>query len=677
MAIWLATGLGTVTCGQTPEAVKCGDCHGESTDARQAAPPEELLKESIHKRLECTDCHTSISAENLDLNSGRPHGGSPKPVDCGSCHEAEKEIYAKHGRLAIDRDPDVPKCWSCHGSHDVQPSSDRRARVHPTNLPGTCRECHANVDLVKRHDVLRLLPILTYQSSVHGTATRKGIYVAASCNDCHSARGPDGKRTAHRILGPADPDSPVFHFSIPDTCGQCHDPVTRDYWEGIHGQLVKRGAVDAPVCTHCHGEHGIVSPRDTRSPVSATHLAEQTCAPCHESAVLNQKYGLAKGRLASYIDSYHGLKSKAGDATVANCASCHGAHRILPSTDASSSIHPDNLRATCGECHPNISTELANTRIHETSTGLHAGWPEFFRQLYIVLIIATIGGMLLHNGADWLRHVTQLRRRPFVQRLSLSEVMQHWALMLSFCVLVVSGFSLRFSEAAWVKFLFGWEGGFEVRGVIHRAAAIVMVLTSIWHALYLVTRRGRQWFKDMCVRISDLVDFGQNLAYFVGRRSERPRFGRFSYMEKVEYWALVWGTVIMSVTGGLLWFDNELVRQWNLPKGILDVSLVIHYYEAWLATLAILVWHIYGTVFSPAAYPMNTAWLAGRMPKEMYAHEHASGPKLKARTYTVHLEDEQEPNAAVSVSAALVPRPTGESPGNAAPSDDGSLARIG
>ncbi len=155
-----------------------------------------------------------------------------------------------------------------------------------------------------------------------------GIYVAATCNDCHSTGG-----TAHKILGPGSPESSINHFNIPFTCGQCHKGVENDFWEGIHGKLVARGETDAPVCTDCHGEHGILSPDDPRSPVSRSKVAEQTCSPCHESAVLNEKYGVDAGRLTTFIDSYHGLKSKAGDTHVANCASCHGVHRILPSSD--------------------------------------------------------------------------------------------------------------------------------------------------------------------------------------------------------------------------------------------------------------------------------------------------------------------------------------------------------
>ena len=320
-------------------------------DARLPGPPHKLLQQSVHNDLACTDCHAGISLDDLQPDVDRPHGEGPEPVDCGGCHEEAAEVYVKHGRMELGKDPDTPVCWSCHGTHEI-------------NLPRTCKACHTDMNLVRKHDVLRDAPIRLYESSVHGQASKKGLYVSATCNDCHSATDPDGQRTAHRILGAGDPESPVYHFNIPDTCGQCHEAITKDYWEGIHGRLVKRGHVDAPVCSHCHGEHGIIKADDARSPVSAARVAVATCAPCHESELLNEKYGIPAGRLRSYVDSYHGLKSKAGDVHVANCASCHGAHRILPHTDPSSSIHPDNLQETCGECHPGISSELAHTPIH-------------------------------------------------------------------------------------------------------------------------------------------------------------------------------------------------------------------------------------------------------------------------------------------------------------------------
>jgi formate dehydrogenase gamma subunit len=488
------------------------------------------------------------------------------------------------------------------------------------------------VNLIKDHNVLRDEPIKLYEGSVHGWVPEDGSCAAATCTDCHSANGEDGQPTAHRILSAAEPESTVHRFMVPATCGKCHRSAAEDYRAGIHGQLTERGEMDAPVCTHCHGEHGILPVSDLRSPVSAARLAEATCAPCHESVALNERYGIPAGRLKSYVDSYHGHKRKAGEVHVANCASCHGSHRILAHTDPRSSIYPANLQNTCGQCHPGISGVLAQTPIHVPGAGTDRGWPHFFTVVYKWLIGVTIGLMLLHNMAHWFRHVKLRSKAKQVVRLTASEVAQHWILMLSFTVLVISGFSLRFSDAWWVQLLFGWGGGagFVIRGTIHRVAAVVFMIWAIWHVFYLCTRRGRQWLRDMMVSKGDLLDIKGNALFFLGRRDAQPRFGRFSYMEKSEYWALMWGAVVMAATGVLLWFENYFIEDWNVSKILLDVSLVIHYYEAWLATLAILVWHVYATVFSPSVYPMNPAWWAGKMPKDLYDEEHPEGPKLSA-----------------------------------------------
>jgi len=246
-------------------------------------------------------------------------------------------------------------------------------------------------------------------------------------------------------------------------------------------------------------------------------------------------------------------------------------------------------------------------------------------------------------------------------RLTVNETMQHWVLAISFIVLVLSGFALRFSDAWWVQILFGWGDGhgFELRGLIHRIAAVILVGVSVWHALYLLTARGRLMLSEMMPRMSDLQHLRENIKFFMGRSAAAPRFRRFSYMEKAEYWALAWGTVVMALTGIFLVFDNYFIKNWNLPKGVLDVMLVIHYWEAWLATLAILVWHIYGTVLRPGVYPMNPAWLVGRMPKDLYTHEHADGPTLRARLFHKFYEDEEldgdEPSEAGGQCAADKP----------------------
>lgn len=589
----------------------CASCHEASSHGTVYA---DDLQHSAHEGFGCLDCH-----QDRATVPHRPLAGFAVGDDaCRACHEEASGEYVAHGRALVGEVEDMPTCASCHGDHDILPSEVKASRTHPLNLPETCGLCHENLDITTKHDILIDHPIQIYESSVHGRASRGGVYVAATCNDCHSTGG-----TAHRILAPGDPESAINHFNIPTTCGTCHKAVESDYWEGIHGQRAARGETDVPVCTTCHGEHGIISPDDPRSPVSSSKVAELTCSPCHESAVLNEKYGMPAGRLTTFIDSYHGLKSKAGDTHVANCASCHGVHRILPSSDPTSTVHTSNLQDTCGECHPGISDQLAHTPIHGVSgEGLRTPIADLVEDIYIVAIVVIIGLMVLHWLIDLGRHLRDvMRARPQVVRMRRSEVWQHLLLAVTFIALVVTGFALRYDQGLISRFFFGWQGGFELRGTLHRISAVLFVGTVVWHLAFIsATSRGRGFLADMMPAWSDFTGFWQRILYNLDRREEPPRFGRFSYVEKAEYWALVWGTGVMIVTGFLLWFDNWFIH--FLPKGVLDVALVVHFWEAWLATLAILVWHMYSTVFSPTVYPMNPSWLTGTMPDAMYRHEH-------------------------------------------------------
>ncbi|OGC95974.1 MAG: hypothetical protein A2W25_09530 [candidate division Zixibacteria bacterium RBG_16_53_22] len=623
--IWLILGLTaliSVFLSGSVTAQECLECHGDNTLTKIDPAGHEvslyfndsLFQVSAHAGLDCASCHTGITEI--------PHAEDLPDINCGECHSSETETYLWHGRLKVGVGQDIPACADCHGAHDILPSSNKGSHTNPLNLPTTCGRCHEDVDIVKKHHIPMEKPVEVFESSVHGQASLGGIYLAATCNDCHSSNG-----TAHIILSPGDVRSSINHFNIPKTCGRCHSSIESDYWEGIHGDLTAKGETDSPVCTDCHGEHGILSPSDPRSPVSPARIAEATCSPCHESARLNEKYGVPSGRLKSWVDSYHGLKSRAGDLTVANCASCHGAHRILPHTDPSSSVNVANLQKMCGHCHPGITPAIANTPIHGTPGVSTTPVANVVRYIYVVAIVIIIGAMVIHWLLDLRKQIKKVSEGKQIQRMTIGEVWQHTILMISFIALVISGFSLRFSEAWWVQFLFGFEGGFPVRGIIHRVAAVVLVLAAIWHFIWLSSHRGRQFMKDIFPTRADFAQFFQMAGYNLGIRKEPPKFARFSYVEKAEYWALVWGTAVMALTGFFLWFDNVAVK-W-FPKGFLDVMLVIHYYEAWLATLAILIWHMYSTVFSPSVYPMNPSWYTGKMPAEMYHHEHPLDPALR------------------------------------------------
>ncbi len=617
--LWLATAVVALApaCAVAAQengsltSESCGGCHQE---AAGGGPLVSSLHLSVHAGFDCLACHQDKAAFPHEPVEGFRTGSQ----GCRTCHAEVSEQYRVHGRALVQgREGDIPDCADCHGSHGILRPEDKSSAVNPANLPRTCGRCHEDLNITRKYEILIDRPVQIYEASVHGQATKGGITLAATCSDCHSSGG-----TAHRILAPNFPDSAVNHFNIPQTCGGCHKEIEQDFREGIHGRRVANGQTDAPVCTDCHGEHGILAPSDPRSPVSPARLAEETCARCHDSEVLNEKYGLPAGRLISFVDSYHGLKSKAGDTRVANCASCHGAHRILPSSDPSSTVNPGNLRQTCGKCHPGISMAMAGTPIHGVGgAGLHTRAAEIVARIYQVAIVLIIGLMVVHWLIDLGRHFKNVfDRRPQIRRMHPGEVWQHMFLTISFVALVVSGFALRYDQGLLARWFFGWEGGFAVRRLIHRVAATVFCGTVIWHGAYLFTERGRRFLKDMWPVRQDFVFFWRQILHNLGRGEKPLCTGRFTYVEKAEYWALVWGSAVMVITGWMLWFDNWLSD--FVPKGVLDVALTVHFWEAWLATLAILVWHFYSVIFSPEVYPMNPSWITGTMPEDMYRASH-------------------------------------------------------
>jgi cytochrome b subunit of formate dehydrogenase len=349
---------------------------------------------------------------------------------------------------------------------------------------------------------------------------------------------------------------------------------------------------------------------------------------------LTAKYGLAADRFRSFEDSYHGLAGRAGDVQVANCASCHGWHDIKPSTDSTSRIHKSNLVATCGSCHPGANVNFTRGSVHVIATESDDKVLYWVSNGYILLIVTLIGSMLLHNVIDFRKKakIQLAMRRGEIHRhdaphrlylrMSLNERLQHGLLLVSFIVLVLTGFALRFPDAWWVASVRSIsQGAFELRSLMHRIAGVVLLAVSAYHIWYLAaTPRGRQLFKDLLPVRKDLTDAVGIMKYNLGLAQEKPLLDRFSYIEKAEYWALVWGTIVMGVTGFILWFDNTFLG--ILTKVGWDIARTVHYYEAWLATLAIIVWHFYFVIFNPNTYPINLAFWKGTLTEEEMADEH-------------------------------------------------------
>jgi cytochrome b subunit of formate dehydrogenase len=577
------------TLATSAAAQECLECHADKVEVA-------AFQASAHGALGCAACHADIA--------GYPHPDAPAKPDCGDCHPDTVAALTTsvHGGTA--------DCAACHGDvHRLVPHTEPRSTVHWSSLATACARCHADGEPTNDARLPLLRPVEAYSRSVHARAVSAGRR-AAVCSDCHGA---------HDIVRPGDPRSPLAPMAVPRTCGTCHAAEEAAFRDSIHGQALARGVRDAPTCTDCHGEHGILGHTEPESRVFAANIPRETCGPCHQSIRLSERYGLGRHQVAAFADSFHGLALRSGQLTAANCASCHGVHDILPSSDPRSHVHAANLPTTCGACHPGAGENFALGPVHVTATAEDAGAVGWIRFVYLWLIGVVIGGMLAHN----VLHLARTARQPRIPhapvsaaplRMSRTLRWQHGLVMLSFPVLVYTGFALTYPEAWWARPLLAWETRLGLRGVIHRAAGVVLIAAVVWHLVHLaVSARLRACLHGLLWSRRDPRDLVGTLAWMLGRRTERPHAGKFSYVEKAEYWAVLWGTGLMAVTGLLLWFENAALR-W-LPKWGLDVATALHFYEAVLASLAILVWHLYWVIFDPDVYPMDTAWWTGRSPE--------------------------------------------------------------
>jgi len=496
------------------------------------------------------------------------------------------------------------------------------ASAHKTNA---CVSCHTDTTIKHPDDNVQLQPVHcatcheqqteSYNASVHGLALKAGRAGAATCQDCHDS---------HEILPSTVPTSQLNVAHLAETCGQCHDQEVRDWAASIHGQAVAAGKRDAPTCTDCHSEHKIQGLKNSSPEASA-----EVCSRCHASERINTKYKLPGDRVKTFFESYHGLAAQYGSTVAANCGSCHGYHKILPSKDTNSTINAAHLVQTCGKCHPGTDEKFAFGKIHVDldstksagggdGIGLQINW--WVRRIYLLLIFGTIGGMFIHNALLFLRKVAARYRmavRPVV-RMSLSQRWQHFVLATSFIILAITGFALKFPDS-WLARVLGSNEQF--RRWTHRIAGIILLVVGLWHLIYLLaSKEGRKLVWDLFPVKKDLADVWCQIQYLLGWSTEKPQIGRFGYAEKMEYWAVIWGTIIMGASGLMIWFKMDVTR--FLPRWVVDVALTIHYYEAVLACLAIIVWHFYHVMFDPDIYPVNPACWDGHVSEEWQHHEH-------------------------------------------------------
>jgi len=320
----------------------CLACHADKdakgSSGKSIAVDGEKFTTSVHGslKIKCTDCHADASADKL------PHAEKLKPVACATCHEKAVKEYTGtvHGVARKGGNHVAATCTDCHGTHDILRAKDPASRTNHANVEATCAKCHGNEALITQAKLPGGNIGGKFHDSIHGKAlTGAAQGSAPTCNNCHAS---------HNIRPKSDAASRTNRANVPDTCGSCHTPQRAAYMKGMHGKMRQDGVLAAPGCTDCHSAHGIQAHDATRF---QTEVIKE-CGTCHSD------------HLSSYRDTFHGQVTALGFSRVATCASCHGAHDVLPAASPASRVSKQNRLATCQQCHAGATANFASFDPH-------------------------------------------------------------------------------------------------------------------------------------------------------------------------------------------------------------------------------------------------------------------------------------------------------------------------
>ena len=193
--------------------------------------------------------------------------------------------------------------------------------------------------------------------------------------------------------------------------------------------------------------------------------------------------------------------------------------------------------------------------------------------------------------------------------------------MIALTVLALTGIGLLFHDTWLGRALIALEGGIESRGTIHRVFAIVLMVLVGWHFLHvLFSDRGHRQLMEMRPRWRDVTDVFALIGYYLGVRRSGPEFGRFTPMQKLQYWGAGIGSLSMIVTGLALWFHTQTMTV--APKWFIDVTTIVHGYEGLILFVLLFGWHLYIVHLSPGNFPMQRTFLTGTISRERLWQEH-------------------------------------------------------
>jgi cytochrome b subunit of formate dehydrogenase len=523
----------------------------------------------------CLECHTESMAEGMRAVSAATLKKSlHKDLACQDCHAS---ITAEPHTPAMLKEKAT--CGSCHPDEEsalagsVHARKDKVAGDHPT-----CVSCHGKGD---PHSLT-----LVKASSASDKAR--------NCMSCHS----DAARMARYGV---DPDA------------------AKSYADSFHGKaLLAYGDTKSAHCASCHKAHDVLSPDSPQAPTNRANAAK-TCGQrgCHPGAKIN---------FAMSGANHLTLKEKSsvflrGEALFFEVLTVGTMVLLL------AGVALDLRRKVLGRGAQPRAGRATGVLISAS-----------FLAMVLALVFSYLGRSGIWFAVEGLAlmllafiwYLVRGPKRPVAggqpryERMTFAMQWQHIMLAVSFILLCLTGLPLRFAHTEWLQGVQSLFGGFQGARVVHRVAAVVMIISWVWHTIYLFVlwkRQGwsvRSW--SMVPNMKDVRDFIQVSRYYLGLSSEEPKYDRFQFREKFDYFAVYWGMPIMVLSGLVLWFPIYFGNR--LPEIGVSAAYIAHSDEAILAFLAIVMWHLYNVHFNPDAFPMSNAWLTRTKTEEEMAREH-------------------------------------------------------
>lgn len=661
----------------------CSDCHGTHGMSRRADTRRvcgichraelKALDASVHgpenagaQQLVCTSCHEPhFKSRRGKMSSAEWEMTLIK--GCMRCHKSETHDYldSKHYAAIAGGDTTAPVCITCHDDHAVLSPKNPAATTSVERLDNLCATCHSGYDrTLHRKDAAdpRLMTCVAchtgHRTQMDRTA-RGAVFredLPATCNRCHGDERHKKEMYAHGDIMLLDEsggeanctECHVYHWrkisatheaSLKMQCQNCHVKETQEYMRSAHALSRAKGHLEPPTCVTCHGERDIRKVSDALSPRQVIDL----CGKCHANRDIALRFQINPEVVKSYKRTYHGQAYALGyqGADFATCTNCHGNHDIRSADDPGSLISRQNIVKTCARCHKdaneNFVSFLSHYDPHGGKTGALSGEHRVssVERFMNTLLLAVFGFFGVHTILWFVRSSAHHKKHPrvrspesqrkWVRRFTPWQRALHVALFTSFLLQAATGLPLKFSHSVISYWVASHILGLHTMALIHRISAGVMVATFVLHLLtilwlWVVKRKKGMWSgaHTLVPRWQDAKDMFAHFRWFLWL-GERPKFGRWTYWEKFDYFAVFWGVLVIGSTGFVLWFPEFFTR--NLPGWIINLAHIVHSEEALLATGFIFTVHFFNGHLRPGKFPYDDVIFTGRESTEEMEHE--------------------------------------------------------